>query len=259
VISLLLALALVQQHPAPQVMSAVDRDHVVVGDVVELTIRITSQTPEPVQVSLPPLLGFELVGRSERSEVSYGNAKGRITTVTLQLRATTKGHWRIGKIQIRQGSHLEEAEPVDVYVDRGSAATASALPSRIRRVLEQAPPPRGSPPAAISVVVSDPSVVVGQQVDVVTIAWFQRDLRQQLRRSPTVEAPRIEGVWSYPQQVPSGIAASRLIGGRWYDLFILHQIIFPLTPGTVKVSAARLHYSVPLAFQFFSQEERYSW
>jgi hypothetical protein len=258
VISLLLALALVQQHPAPQVMSAVDRDHVVVGDVVELTVRITSQTPEPVQVSLPPLLGFELVGRSERSEVSYGNAKGRITTVTLQLRATTRGHWRIGKIQIRQGSHLEEAEPVDVYVDRGSAATASALPSRIRRVLEQAPPPRGSPPAAISLVVSDPSVVVGQQVDVVTIAWFQRDLRQQLRRSPTVEAPRIEGVWSYPQQVPTGIAASRLIGGRWYDLFILHQIVFPLTPGTVKVAAARLHYSVPLAFQFFSQEERYS-
>jgi hypothetical protein len=258
VIALLLALALVQQTPAPQVMSAVDRDHVAIGDEVELTVRITSQTPEPVQVSLPPLLGFELLGRSERSEVSYGNTKGRITTVTLRLRATTKGHWRIGKVQIRQGSHLEEAEPVDVYVDRGTSATATALPARIRRLLEQALPPKGTPPAAISVVVSDESVVLGEQVDVVTIAWFQRDLRQQLRRSPTVEAPRIEGVWSYPQTVPTGIAASRLVGGRWYDLFILHQIVFPLTPGTVKVSSARLHYSVPLAFQFFSQEERYS-
>jgi hypothetical protein len=65
-------------------------------------------------------------------------------------------------------------------------------------------------------------------------------------------------VWSYPQPVPPGIAASRLVDGRWYDLDILHTVLFPLTPGLVKVSPARLHYSVPLAFQFFSQEERYA-
>ena len=190
--------------------------------------------------------------------MSYGNAKGRITTVTLQLRATTKGPL----------ADWEDPDPPGIP-PRGGGTGRCVCRSRQRRDGVRSPEPnppgagagasaQGSPPAAISVVVSDPSVVVGQQVDVVTIAWFQRDLRQQLRRSPTVEAPRIEGVWSYPQQVPSGIAASRLIGGRWYDLFILHQIIFPLTPGTVKVSAARLHYSVPLAFQFFSQEERYS-
>ena len=48
-------------------------------------------------------------------------------------------------------------------------------------------------------------------------AWFPRDLRLQLRRPPTLQPPVIDGVWSYPQATPAGIAATRNIGGRWYD------------------------------------------
>jgi hypothetical protein len=252
-------LALLQQQPPPpEVTSSVERDRIGVGDEIDLTIRVTSASAEVVQVSLPPLLGFELLGRSERTEVSYGGDQRRVTTVTLRLRAAAKGHYRLGPMQVRQGRHLVQGDPVEVTVDRGSAATARTLPVRMARLLDRAPAPSGSPPAAVTLVLSAASAVVGEQVDVVTIAWFQRDLRQQLRRSPTVDAPRIEGVWSYPQPVPNGIAASRLVGGHWYDLFILHQIVFPLTPGRVTISPARLHYSVPLAFQFFSQEERYA-
>ena len=73
-----------------------------------------------------------------------------------------------------------------------------------------------------------------------------------------MESPQIEGVWAYPQAVPGGIAASRQVNGRWYDLFVLHQVAFPLTPGRFGVSAAKLTYNLPLAYQFFSQEERYT-
>jgi cytochrome c-type biogenesis protein CcmH/NrfG len=65
-------------------------------------------------------------------------------------------------------------------------------------------------------------------------------------------------VWSYPQSTPAGIAATRSIGGRWYDLFVAHQVVFPLVPGTVRVPPATLKYSTPVALQFFSQEERYA-
>ena len=83
----------------------------------------------------------------------------------------------------------------------------------------------------MDLIVSADSVRVGEQVDVVTAAWFPRDLRLQLRRPPTLQPPVIDGVWSYPQATPAGIAATRSIGGRWYDLFVAHQVVFPLLPG----------------------------
>jgi hypothetical protein len=80
----------------------------------------------------------------------------------------------------------------------------------------------------------------------------------QLRRPPTLQPPVIDGVWSYPQAAPAGIAATRNIGGSAYDLFVAHQVVFPLVPGSIAVPSATLKYSTPLALQFFSQEERFA-
>ena len=160
---------------------------------------------------------------------------------------------------VRQGTALAQSDPVTVTVTGGAPPPVSASLSqpRWRACISRAPPPGVLGPAGITVALSDAAVPVGEQVDVVTIAWFERGLRQQLRRAPTVESPHLEGVWSYPQPVPGGIAATRQVGGKWYDLFVLHQVVFPLTPGRVAISPARLQYSVPLAYQFFSQEEAY--
>ena len=57
---------------------------------------------------------------------------------------------------------------------------------------------RGARPA-VALVASADTVSVGEQVDVVTAAWFPRDLRLQLRRPPTLQPPVIDGVWSYPR------------------------------------------------------------
>ena len=38
----------------------------------------------------------------------------------------------------------------------------------------------------------------------------------------------------------------------------MHQVVFPLVPGSLKVSQASLRYSVPVAMQFFSQEEQFT-
>src|SRR6185437_2980495 len=48
------------------------------------------------------------------------------------------------------------------------------------------------------------------------------------------------------------------VGSTWYDLFVMHQVVFPLVPGSLKVSQASLRYSVPVAMQFFSQEEQFT-
>ncbi|HXG43331.1 MAG TPA: BatD family protein, partial [Gemmatimonadales bacterium] len=252
-------LALLQQAPGPalQVVTALDHDRVVPGDEVVLTIRAWSAVADPIQIAVPALPGFAIVARDERRE-DRRPGPGRLTTLTLRLRARTPGDYRLGPFLVRQGTAFVQADGVDVTVEGGSPAPSAALSPRLQRLLERAPPPRAPGEAAVTVVLSADSVVVGDQVDVVTIAWFDREIRQQLRRAPTVEAPRLEGVWSYPQPVPGGIAWSRAVHGRWYDLFVLHQVVFPLAPGRVAVGRARLQYALPLAFQFFSQEERYS-
>ncbi|MCF3329684.1 hypothetical protein, partial [Escherichia coli] len=83
---------------------------------------------------------------------------------------------------------------------------------------------------------------IGEQVDIVTAAWFPRELRLRLRRPPTLQPPSLDGMWTYPQAAPVGIAASRVVGGQWYDLFVLSQVGFPLHAGPLRIGGATLTY-----------------
>jgi hypothetical protein len=50
-----------------------------------------------------------------------------------------------------------------------------------------------------------------------------------------------------PQPAVPGIIATRTIGDETFDLFVSHQVVFPLTPGPLPIPAARLEYAVPLS------------
>ena len=258
-LSLLAALlaAPLQQVDRPQVEASVDEDRVSVGEELTYTLRAISHSPVPMQVTVAPFNGLEIVARSERTEVGFGAAPVRTTVLEIRLRAVRPGHWQLGPATAVQGRDTVEAGTVVVDVAANRAATATTLSPRLRKLLDRAgPPPPGEP--AVDLLVSTDTVRVGEQVDVATAAWFPRDLRLQLRRPPTLQPPVIDGVWSFPQATPSGIAATRNFRGRWYDLFVAHQVVFPLVAGTVGVPRATLKYSTPVALQFFSQEERFA-
>jgi hypothetical protein len=249
-------MAVIQKPPEIQV--SVDQDHIPVGEELLYTVRAVSRSSEPMAVSIAPLNGFEIIARSERTQVSFsGGRPVRTTVLEMRLRAVRPGRWEIGPARAAQGQAVAEAAAIHVDVEPGALATAPALNPRLRALLERAPPPpRGK--AAVALIVSADSVNVGEQVDVVTAAWFPRDLRLQLRRPPTLQPPVINGVWSYPQSAPAGIAATRNIAGSAYDLFVAHQVVFPLVAGSIPIPGAMLKYSTPLALQFFSQEERFA-
>lgn len=254
--SAIVLLALLQ-IARPELHVSVDQDRVSVGEEVVYTVRAVSHSSDPIDLTVAPLNGFEVLSRSERTEVSLSGGPVRITTLELRLRALRPGRWQIGPARAAQGREVLEADAVVVDVDPSPAATATALNPRLRTLMERAPPPpRGK--AAVALVVSADTVSVGEQVDVVTAAWFPRDLRLQLRRPPTLQPPVIDGVWSYPQATPAGIAVTRNMAGSTYDLFVAHQVVFPLLPGTIAIPRAMLKYSTPLALQFFSQEERFA-
>jgi hypothetical protein len=253
---MLAALLLLQASP-PTLAVTVDRTQLEVGQDVVITIRATSGAAAPMRIVLPDLDAFEVLSRSERSEMSFGDSTERVSTIELVLRALEPGTHQLGPFTVEQGGATVRAASITLVVERGRPA-ARTVTSRVRQLLARAPPPRRPGEPALMLVSSASSAYVGEQIDIVTAAWFPRDLRARLRRPPTLTPPTLSGVWSYPQATPPGIAASRQVGGTWYDLFISHQIVFPLVPGTLEIAPASLQYSVPVALQFFSQEERYN-
>ncbi|MGH7590507.1 MAG: hypothetical protein ACREL2_03630, partial [Gemmatimonadales bacterium] len=252
---------LLQQGGPVTVIATVTPDRVTVGSDVVLTINATSPGSGSISLDLPSFGGFVVLTSGERSTVAVGLAASggprRVTTWEYHLRAVLPGHFALGPVRVDEGGRDATAPAVEVTVSANAAAVAAGLDPRVQSLLERAPAPPDTG-VAVTILPSSERVLVGEQLDVVTAAWFPRELRMRLRHPPTLEPPEFEGVWSYPQGVPAGIAASREVGGTWYDLFILHQIVFPLTPGPLHISPATLRYGVPVAFQFFSQEDHYA-
>jgi tetratricopeptide (TPR) repeat protein len=254
-----LLLATLQQAQPPELSVTLDRDEVAVGEEVLLTVKTRSASSLPIELRLGAADGFVVVSRTEGTSVNPNATISRTKTIELRLRAIRAGSWQFGPFQARQGDAIAEVGALTVKVtDTGSAAVAAQINPRIKRLLEQARPPTRPGEVGLSLLLSSATATVGEQVDIVTAAWFPRELRLRLRRAPTLVPPAVEGMWSYPQPAPVGIAASRRVGGVWYDLFVAHQIAFPVRSGELVIAPAQMQYSVPLALQFFSQEERFA-
>jgi hypothetical protein len=255
---LLLAAVMLQQQLA--VIAEVDRQEVQVGE--ELVLTITVEAPggsAPVEIGDPDLFGLELLSARDQTRVSVeGPVPARITTRRLTLRALRPGIGTIGRVRVRQGEETAETAPIRITVSAPTTAAPTALDPRIERMVEAAPAPDVVPDeVSLAVVTSPDSVVLGQQVDVVVVAWFPRDIRARLRNPPTLEPPLIRGAWTYDRPAPLGIVTSRRVRGVWYDLFALHRVVFPLTAGVMEIGSATVSYSVPVSSSFLSRELRH--
>ena len=240
--------------------ATVDRTRLAVGEELMLTVRARTRSTEQLDILLPPLAGFAIVGSRDVTEVAMSGTAGPVRTTTreLQLRAEQAGGILIGPVRVRQGQSMVATEPILISVDSAATGAATALSPLVRTLLETAPPPRRADDVALTVIVPDDTVLVGQQVDLIAAAWVPRDLRERMRRPPLLTLVTPEGVWAYPPSTPAGVAAARMVGGRWMDLFITHQVVFPLSPGRISVAPASVDYAVPVTFSFFSREERYT-
>ncbi len=248
---------LAAQQGSPELSATADRHKLMVGEELVYTVRAVSASEESMRVQVGSVSGFEVVSRTERREVSFAPVT-RSSVLILRLRALRAGTFQLGPVTAHQGGETVTISGVSIVVSESSGAVATAVNPRVATLLRRARPPSPSGEVGLTVHLSADTVLVGQQIDVVTAAWFPRDLRLRLRRPPTLQPPKVDGLWSYPQPAPVGIAASRRVGRDWYDLFVSHEVVFPLTPGTFVLEPASLRYSVPLALQFFSQEERLS-
>jgi hypothetical protein len=234
VLALLLALATQDL----QVSAELDRDRIGVGDAITYTARVIVEPALPVRTVLPPFDGFTLIGRAERREPAGGAGHLEVVILELRLRAQRAGLWRIGGVRFEQGIRTAVSPEVEVAVEAGRLP-GPAIGPRVQRLLARGTPPAGGE-VGISLLVSDDTAMVGEQVDLVTAAWFPRELLGRLRRPPTIRPPTVEGVYTAIQPSTAGVASSRLVNGVWYDLYVAHQVLFPVDEGTVRIPSAGL-------------------
>jgi hypothetical protein len=248
-----LLLLLVQ---GPAVTTELDRDRAAVGEDVEFTVVVETAGEEPPTLSEPELRGLEFVTRRERRTVRFDNgAPRRVLRRTLVLRATRTGSGVIGPLTVAHGGTTVQTDSLTVTI-RGTAAPTALEPHVIELLRSVRPEASDSNRVGLTLVVAPEVVALGQQTDVVLAAWFPRDVRQRIRTQPTIEAPQVRGAWVYQRPTPSGIALSRTVDGRIYDLYVVHLVAFPLTAGGVQVGVGKVSYSVPLTFSFLSREVR---
>jgi len=262
VTGLLSVLTAVTVLQGAEVTAGVDRTSLRVGEELTLTIRARSRAADPVEIMLPPLTGFAIVGSRDMTEVAIGGASGSVRTTVreLQLRAQQPGALLIGPVRARQGVSVVATDPILVTVDSAADRTATTLSPLARSLLESTPPPvsRRADRVALTMLVPSDTVYTGEQVDLIAAAWIPRELGERMRRPPLLTLVTPEGAWAYPATTPSGVSLSRKVGGRWMDLFIAHEVVFPLTAGPLVIPPASVEYALPVSFSFFSREERYT-
>jgi hypothetical protein len=135
--------------------------------------------------------------------------------------------------------------------------TVPTLPARARAMLATFPEPREGE-VLVTTRFSKESAWLGEQVELLTAAWFPEDLRARLRRSPTLTAPSLSGLWSVQSQVLPVLAGTRRVGRLTYAVYVQYQTLFPLGSGKVEAPPAVLSYSVPTSSSFFAPEDRKS-
>jgi hypothetical protein len=131
----------------------------------------------------------------------------------------------------------------------------TGLSPRAEAMLSRFPPPANAGAVTVAVGFSTDAAWVGEQVELVTAAWFPRELRDRLRRTPTLRAPSLKGLWSVQSQTLPMLVDTRRVRGEVYDLFVMHQTLFPLGPGRIESPPAFLSYSVPTSTSYFAPEE----
>ena len=120
-ITLLLLAALQAQAPALEIEADVDRDRIAMGEEFTYTVRASSDATDPIEVILAPLAGFEIVSRSEATQVSTAPAAvtGRPQDPP---RRRTRGDARRDDDAERGGAELDGAGPGGVGAGTGRRA-----------------------------------------------------------------------------------------------------------------------------------------
>ncbi len=241
------------------VTAAIDRDRVLLGEPITLTIRVQAVGTLPVQIIDPVLSGLELQGSREQTHVSLeGNTTTRLTVREISLIPRRVGLATIGSVVVHVGDSTVATDQMTFSVAASGVPRSSGLDPRVMAFLqEQRPPAEADDAVLIDLRALSDTLILGDQLDVIVTAWFPRAIRSRLRAPPQLQPPQVEGVWAYQRDALGVRAMSRRVDEVWYDLYVHHQALFPLRSGPLPVGPASVSYNLPVSFSFLSRELRH--
>lgn len=218
------------------------------------------------------LLGIGRHGAG-RSLLAAGFAERRsmLRTRINRMTGTARATWGVHAWRVTSGAALAVAAcslgpardvahsttgTVGVRTDTadGKPAVSAVMSPSIRALVDRLPTPATGAPSVVTRFSRD-TVNVGEAVDLVTVTWFPKKLRDAVRRQPGIKAPLISGVsGAIGQQLPIA-GGTRMGGGAVYDLYVSWQTIPTLHGGRIEASPAVLTYSQSPSVVFAPAEQ----
>lgn len=257
-------------HAEVEFTMQADVEKVGTEDTFRLEI-VVGNAPDGAALRAPDSPNFEILGRSESSQMSYSMGPGgagvmnQVRKFTLTMRANETGMQVIPPAKLTFGGKTMTTNPVTIQVVKGRLQ-----PERPRRAQPpnpfgfppgfrlppgfgpdlddepQAPPsqpfdgdepvvPRGDSDLFMRMSADKTDVYVGEQV-MITIHLYSR---VDLSSVDGVTMPKLDGFLSQDFKSPSQLnSTQRVIGGVPYREFLLRQkAVFPLKPGTATIDA----------------------
>ena len=121
-------------------------------------------------------------------------------------------------------------------------ATDTAAPRNVRTMLDRvAVPTMGAP--SITTRFSRDTVRIGEQVELVTVTWFPRALRDSMRHVPILKLALLTGPSSPRGRQHQALALERNVGGQLYDGVLWWRSFSATGAGLIVSPAAQLTYS----------------
>lgn len=263
---LLLASGAALAANAVEFHQAVDRTEVGTEDTFRLTI-VTGNPPEGAQLQLPTSPDFEILSRSQSTEMSMqmGGPSGTMIKRTLKtvliLRANHAGKLVVpGASLVTADGKTYRADPITVKVSAGHVRDPNARAQRPDPLdpfanmppmpgfgmgdedEDQAGPdvdiPRSDSDLFLRATVDRNDVYVGEQVSLSLYIFSRVDLSE----VTSLELPKLDGFWSEDVDSPTQLAGEqRVLNGIPYRAYMLkRRALFPVKPGALTISPAEV-------------------
>ena len=226
----LTALVPIAHAQSPPIRSEVDKTELKTGEVLTLTVTVTTEGNISAGPTLPVMLTTNIVGRNLESQmVKVGNQTITELAYEYQLSPTVDGPLTIGAIKVTIDGTTHETDPITVEVHPGGSTRATQQPTTL-------PPAEVSTelagqPYYVEAEVDNRSPYVGEQVHYIFRFYFAVPAGR-----PYYEKPDLTGFWAMEDSKPS--LSSRMVAGRRYEIEEINKVLFPTIAGPRTIGPA---------------------
>ena len=250
-----------------------DRTKVGTEDTFGLTI-VVGDAPEGAQLQFPTPDEFEVLSRSQSTQMSYqmgGGGAGvikRLQRYNLVLRAHKVGTLTIPASVLTAAGKTWKTQPLKIEVSKGRVAPdPRAQQQQKHPSIDSLFPgfpnfededktafpdfpepdiPRSDSDLFLKASLDKTEAYVGEQVTLTLVIFSRVDLSS----VDAVNMPKLEGFWSEDLDTPTQLAPEqRMVGGVPYRAYLLRRrALFPVKAGTLTINAAEADITTGFLF-----------